>query len=66
MACFDLQLRQLPSGNGDRILLWLVTPRRPPLVVFPYPECVNGWYGLRRVDDRFWYKPGARGLGLRS
>lgn len=46
--------------------MWLVSPRRPPLVLDPYPEEVNGWYALHRVDDRFWYKPGARGLGLRA
>lgn len=65
MACVDIQCRALPSGNGDRILLWLVTPRRPPLVLRPYPEKVDGWYGICRIDDRFWYKPGARGLGLK-
>lgn len=66
MACVDIQCRNLPSGNGGRILLWLVSPRRPPLVLSPYPDLVNGWYALHRIDDRFWYKPGARGLGLRD
>lgn len=46
--------------------MWLVTPTPPPLVLYPFPESVNGWYGVRRIDDRFWYKPGARGLGLRT
>lgn len=65
MACVDIQVRQLPLDRdtheyrGGRILVWLVTPRRPPLVLDPYPEEGNGasagWWAIARLDDRYYY-----------
>lgn len=64
MACIDVQLRHLPSGRGGRILIWLVSPRRPPLVLDPYPEegvgDRKGWWGLTLIDEWYLYYEGHR------
>lgn len=63
MACVDIQTRVLPSGNGDRIITWLVTPRVPK-VRAPFDE-QDGWFAIGKIGDLFYYNAVAPGAGLK-
>lgn len=45
-------------------MMWLVTPRRPPCVVYPYPEEGKGpnagWWAVAKLDEWYLYYEGRR------